>query len=491
MDPLPDIQSLGAPSRASEPVAHNDGLIAAYRGNPLAEAFGPIPDNEVWRRLLTRDGFMYDPSDRMLPAHQRAHAVGIALSSVRVATPAQIQVAAQIRTMQMQGYLHRNILSADYRVRLREDRANFDAGIMPPERFNGLHGLGAVLSGFAGTGKTSLAELVLGSVPQCIPHQIRTADGITVFTQATAVVIELFENADLKDLTLEFLNKLGASVGEPELARIYGVHLSSDYTAQPLIYSACRDYNVGLIVVDEVQNMTAHKEGYRRVLKYLVRLMNQCGVPTLVIGTPEVEALIQSDLSAGRRFAGLPRLEPFVKRSPLWLEFLATIWKYNYVRALADPMPVADLVHDLTGGIPDLVVKLYQLAQIRMFGRKDESVTEAVLAETAHDLFWSVRDRVDEIRGKKKPDSGISAVSRRLHEQFMAIINSAAAAVGAPPVHPEATREAPVEINTGSDTPEETNRGAHKPRRQTSLMDDGLSRNPREELAKHGILLEE
>eukprot|EP01036_Dinobryon_divergens_P014268 gene14268-19266_t len=175
--------------------------------------------------------------------------------------------------------------------------------------------------------------MAMDSLPACHPHRFTMSDGsIHCCNQVFGVNVELFEDADLKDLAFEICSDVEERSGDKDLWRTYGLNTCSETSVQPRIYALCRDYNVGLVKVDEVQNMVAHREGYRRVLKYLVRLTNQCGVPVMVIGTPLVDGLISGDGPAGRRLAGIPKLEPLRKGSEMLKEFLRKLERYKYTR---------------------------------------------------------------------------------------------------------------------------------------------------------------
>lgn len=434
-------------------VTPDDGLISAYRGHPLIEACGPIPDDEYWRRVLTANNPTYDPSDRFLPAHRRAHVAPIVLSELRVVTPVQLQIAHKVRELQMRGYLHRNILSPEFRRRLREDREVLMRGGELPERFAQVKRLGGVVSGYAGVGKTTLVDMAMDTLPPCHRHRLTLPDGsIISCNQVFGVKVELFEDADLKDLAFEICSTVEAQSGDTDLWRTYGLNVCSETSVQPRIYALCRDYNVGMIKVDESQNMVAHRDGYRRVLKYLVRLMNQCGVPVLVIGTPMIDGLISRDGAAGRRLAGMPKMEPLRKGSDMLKEFLREVGRFRYTQQDSDLEALADTYHDATGGIPDLIIKLDTQAQVKMFGRKDalgrpaEKVTREVLLETADQLFWMVKDYVTLVREGKQEASLSDDERRRLDENFHQTLNATQAAVGAPPFAPNVRTPAPIEV---------------------------------------------
>jgi hypothetical protein len=113
--------------------------------------------------------------------------------------------------------------------------------------------------------------------------------------------------------------------------------------------------------------------------------------------------------------------------------------------------PLADLsavVLELSGGIPDLAVKLILLSQMRLFGRKKERLTADVLRETSKLLFYTVQDRLVELKGKAPEAKGIETVAKTMNEAFNAIAHVETERVGAEPIAGlEPPRSAPITIS--------------------------------------------
>ncbi len=81
-----------------------------------------------------------------------------------------------------------------------------------------------------------------------------------------------------------------------------------------------------------------------------------------------------------------------------------------------------------------MAVKLFLLSQMRLFGRKEEFLSASVLKETAKLLFYTVQDRLTELRGKAPAAKDIASVAKTLHETFDAIAAVEAQRVGAAPI---------------------------------------------------------
>lgn len=441
-----------------------DDPLPEYRNNPLIGALGPIADAAA-RFATLYDLPPYDESVRNLPAHLRAHAV-------RALTGLFIPQAGHDRTMQYfdilirQSYTHRNPLSGRYRRQLQSDRNLLLAGSLPPERFANQPLLGAAVLGSPGTGKTTLVSRILNSYPQVVHHSY-TLDGVRIaFPQVVYLKINLFQDASLKGFAIEFFEQLGHAVQNPDLGRDWDVKKCNGNTAQPLIYRAAREHNLGLIVIDDSQNMVSNNRGYEAVLNYFVRIMNCLGLGVVLIGTKKTKSLLESDMTFGRRFiGGIPSFVPLrpkprgQKEDGPWEQFVAQVWRYEFVRTPSDYRALSDVVFEITGGIPDLVIKLFTLAQMRCFGRDREQLTESVLKETASELFSVVADRMLELKGEREDSPGVEDAKKKLTESYNGRMNETLARMGAEPVFPAQRPvielgQAPSEPNSVSPSPE-------------------------------------
>jgi hypothetical protein len=417
-----------------------DDPIPEYRNNPVIGALGPIADaNERFEALY--DPPPFDESVRKLPPHLRAHAIRT-LSGLFVPTAAHDRVMLELDILRRRSYINRNPLSPKYRRQIQSDRSLLVEGSLPPERFAGVPLLGAAVLGPPGTGKTTLIGRILSTYPQVVHHAYLLDNDVRLaFTQVVYLKINLFQDASLKAFAIEFFEQLGQAVQNPNLGAEWRVDRCNGNTAQPLIYRVAREYNLGLLVIDDTQNMVSNNHGYAAVLNYFIRIMNCLGLGVVLIGTNTTQSLLERDATFGRRFIG--SIPPFAPMRPKskgqkedgpWEQFLAQVWRYQFVDVPSDYRILSDRVFELTGGIPDLVIKLYTLAQTRCFGRAREEVTDTVLTETASELFSIVADRLLELKGQCKDSPGVEEAKNKLTNNYNGKLNDTLARVGAEPV---------------------------------------------------------
>lgn len=457
--------------------------IAAYRNNPLIGALGPVLTGDEITKLLTRRPD-YDPSERMLPPHLKAHAI-YALRSLVVPTPMHKAIIQEVGVLLRQGYIHRNPLSPGYSRIIAVDRPALKEGLLPPERFRNVPLLGSAAMGTSGTGKTMGFDIAVSTYPQVIDHCYEV-DGVRIaFKQVTWLKINLFQDASLKAFGIEFFEKLGEAVGE-NLRRNWGVDACNGNNVQPLIYRACREYNLGLLIVDELQNMVSHGKGYKAVLSYFIRMMNCLGLPIAVIGTNAASALMRTDAAASRRFiSGIPPFRPFA-RGPLWKGFLEEVWRLQYTKQVTPFEELEPEIHELTGGVPDLVIKLYCLAQTRLFGRKSECLDKNVLKETAADLFHTIKDRILELKGQTIDTAKIQEQREKLDKQYEELTNKEEARLGAQAALAGTPTPSPIVIEEPkAETSKET---TDHPPAENAMIKASRAKDKKAALAQLGIL---
>ncbi len=421
-----------------------DDPIAAYRGNPLIGALGPIRTKEQIRDLLTVKP-AYDPAERRLPAHLRPHAAFV-LREFFLPGIAHMAAVKEVDLLIRQSYKRRNPLDPGYRRQWMRDRKDLKDGRQLPKRYEFMP-LGAVVSGPPGTGKTlSVGFAVQDFVP--VAEHAYLVDGERVaFTQIPCLKLNLFQDGSLKSFGREIFDQAEQTLSIP-LARDWGVDRANGNRIQSLYFQLCQEYNVGLFVVDEFQLIQSAHDGARRALNYFVRMMNCIGVAVVVIGSTATADLLKENLAASRRFLSpIPPYTPFVA-GQVWDAFFGQMARYLYVAEMDPLASLSAVVLELSGGIPDLAVKLFLLSQMRLFGRKKERLTANVLRETSKLLFYTVQDRLVELKGKAPEAKDIATVAKTMNETFNAIAQVETDRVGAEPIAGlEPPRSSPVTIS--------------------------------------------
>lgn len=118
--------------------------------------------------------------------------------------------------------------------------------------------------------------------------------------------------------------------------------------------------HVGLLVVDEIQNVVAHKQG-KTLIAAITQLINSSGTTLCLVGTPECGDFFQQAFHLARRTVGL-------EYGPLsYFEFenlCESLFCYQYTEKCAEPTSATiGKLYEYSNGIPAVAVSLLHDAQ--------------------------------------------------------------------------------------------------------------------------------
>ena len=152
------------------------------------------------------------------------------------------------------------------------------------------------------------------------------------------------------------------------------------------------NHNVGLLVIDEIQNavMTARKNRQEKpLLRFLVELTNETMTSVYFIGTPVAEELFVSQEHLKRRTRGI-RLAPF-KPDGAYLDFLSKIWPYQFTQRMAElTSSISNKLYDHSGGIPAYIIKIFSESQAQALLQGCACIDEKVIQRTVETLAIKV-----------------------------------------------------------------------------------------------------
>lgn len=167
----------------------------------------------------------------------------------------------------------------------------------------------------------------------------------------------------------------------------------------------CLIHAIGLIVIDEFQHMSLAKSGgEKKMINFLVTLVNVVEVSVVLIGTPKALRLFASEFRQARRASGdgsvvwdrLPKDES-------WEDFLEELWPYQWLNQIVERNEqLTNKLYDLSQGVPDIVVKLFCLAQSRAIllaeTPEEEALSPELLDQVFEDEFSIVKPMLDALR---------------------------------------------------------------------------------------------
>jgi hypothetical protein len=169
----------------------------------------------------------------------------------------------------------------------------------------------------------------------------------------------------------------------------------------PIVSQIARNCNLGLLVVDEIQNLSLAKSGgAEQMLSFFVTLSNSIGLPTVLIGTPKAMSLF-SEFRIARRGSGQGDMvwEPMRKDGQSWKLFLEGMWDYQWLRK---PTPLTeelnDAIYEASCGITDIVVKVFIMSQIKAITSGIEELTPQLIRNVAKENLKLVQPMLKALR---------------------------------------------------------------------------------------------
>ncbi|MGY6126073.1 AAA family ATPase [Paraburkholderia strydomiana] len=374
--------------------------IPHYRGNPLIEALPPsLDDDALSDHLIEKPD--YDPEQLDWPSYERLHMVST-LSSFLTPLERHIQLARAFDTTIRAGYVGRRPTSAD---RVRVFQSLYEAQ-QSGRAFNTMHRpteeqLSSRVVGMSGTGKTTAIRRIFSRYPQVIYHPIYNLH------QIPYLHIEApHDGLSTKGLAASILRKIDALIPD---AMYYSLYVKGGASGELLLNHAARIMHahcVGVLVVDEIQNLKNTGSSKQILMSALVTASNELGVPMVFVGTHKATEVLGLDFRQGRRSAGhgFPSWTTLGASGDLnapgeWEDFILELWKYqwNRSRILLDQY-MSNTMYACCQGVPDIAIKLFACAQWRAILDGSESFSSATIVDVLDKELETVKPMITAMR---------------------------------------------------------------------------------------------
>lgn len=378
---------------------YTEQRIPQYRGNPLIEALPPpLGDEGLIGELFAMPNFA--PEQRDWSVSERLQMLA-QLSSFMLPLPRHLHLLRNLDTLMRQGYVGRVPRSvASHRIfgKLHEQlhqKAGFNINNTLTSQ------LSSSLIGLSGMGKTTSVKRLLARIPEVIFHP---EYGIY---QIPYLHIEMpYDGASVKGLALSIFRKIDKLLPGANYTEQYGNN--SRLGAETLMNHAARILHihcVGLLAVDEVQNLENSPKNRQSLMSLLVSASNELGVPILFIGTNKARRILSLDFRQARRsigqgFAHWDALRKGTPENPEeWDDFVGILWRFQWIRNPVQQSPfLMDLLYDYSQGIIDIAIKLFAACQVRAMLDCSETITGQLIADVAKRELAMVEPMIDALR---------------------------------------------------------------------------------------------
>jgi len=378
---------------------YTEQRVPHYRGNPLIEALPPTLDEDsLIEQHFVMPEFSEDQRNWSIPERMQMLAQ---LSNFMLPMPRHIHLSYSLDVMMRQGYVGRvprsaasNRIFGKLHDQLKTKSGyRTDVSLTPQ--------ISSSLIGLSGMGKTTTIKRLLSRIPKVIHHP-----HLGIYQIPYLHIETPYDGASVKGLAQSIFRKVDQLLLEANYMGQYGSNPRDG--ADTLMNHAARVLHmhfVGLLVVDEIQNLGNSPKNHQALMSLLVSASNELGVPILFVGTNKARRLLSMDFRQARRSIGMgttywDKLEKGTPKEPHeWDDFLSVLWRFQWIRT---PSPISEylsaLLYDLSQGVVDIAIKLFAGSQLRAMLDGSETITGTLIADVAKRELAMVGPMIDALR---------------------------------------------------------------------------------------------
>lgn len=361
--------------------------LPEYASNPFIAAMPPLMSGRELLKALSSPPH-FDVKERNYPATLRKHCV-LRLGRMFNPIARQVQLAERIGMLIRQGYIGRNPADNGYISHLEDGAQRIAQGSLTA--CTSKHALSTAssfaLAGCSGAGKSQTVERALSLYPQVIIQ----SEPFTV-TQIVWIKLDCPSQGSPKQLCINFFAEVDR-LAQTNYLNLYGHQSHSAEWMLLRMAQVARLHALGLLVVDEVQNLRRTAIGPEALMNFLVLLINTIGIPIVVVGTLGAVPILQRNFRQSRRATGVgSAVWDRMPRDQRWEDFITELWKYQWTR-VETPIThgIREALYFESQGVVDIVVKLHMLVQLRLIAISEvrpsfqETITEALIKQVARE----------------------------------------------------------------------------------------------------------
>lgn len=342
--------------------------IIDFKDNPLIEALPPIlSPEEAYEKLSFYPP--YDVKEANLPTHIRYHAIP-RINKFFQPVMQHLDLEQRFSRLLRHGYVSRNPRLADYNRALNgaQDIRSTASSM--------------TLMGFSGIGKTTAIERVLSLYPQAILHEHPLN-----LMQVVWLKLNCPHDGSLKSLCLDFFLKMDTLL-DTNYYEKFGSRRNSISSMVTQMGKIARLHCIGAIIIDEIQHLLATRDNSsEKMMNFFVTLINEVGVPVILIGTMRAKTVLQQDFRQARRGSGQGDMVwQQMKKDDDWDLLIESLWEYQWIQQRTSlNEELNQTLYEESQGIVDIAVKLFALAQGRAIETGAEKITPAAIKQVARD----------------------------------------------------------------------------------------------------------
>lgn len=174
------------------------------------------------------------------------------------------------------------------------------------------------------------------------------------------LIVQCPFDSSVKGLLLEILRKV-----DEELGTDHYIHaIKSRASTTDMLIGAVSSIalnNIGMLVVDEIQNVVNSKNG-KSLIGALTQLINNSGISICMVGTPESTVFFESAMQLARRSVGLQYTT--MNYDEYFQSFCKVIFKYQFLKNQTEiTAAITEWLYEHSAGVVSVVISLIHDAQ--------------------------------------------------------------------------------------------------------------------------------
>lgn len=385
--------------------------IPEEQANPLILALPARFEPKILKKILSET--LHQPVINNLTGSQRED-IAEKIHHIRIATDEHNNLYGKLYRMMSKNYLLRNPTRpeviewsyniADPLVDIEDTELNQQDTILPNTTADAIF-----ISGFSGNGKSTMSERILF---KCFPQILEHHFGDFNEPQITYIKVDVPHDGSrggfLENILIELDRVLSkSSIGSQEYAKHIKKNTRGNYQdlgkIEGIAIQALNRHYVGVLVIDELQNLLIARKDYRTaMLQLLDTFSNKLFVPTLKIGTPDSRELVSTKSRHLRRLGEPFFLSPLTVDKPTWERTMKALFAFQPIeKPIERNTPIEDLLAQLSAGVPDYLIKLWKGAIIEAIRSGKEQITQPILNKVFKQQFPLLRTAINNIKKGK------------------------------------------------------------------------------------------
>lgn len=375
--------------------------ISRFDGNPFIEALPRLPNSKD-ELLLQLSNYPDKPTRETRRASEIVRIMEMStLADVVYPFPEYGKSALDLTKILREAYVARNPLSPTDIQRRHALATNSSDGVPFPSDWKS-SAQGHFMMGITGMGKSTFCNAFFLHYPQLIEHTDYHGQPLKA-RQIVYIVLSIPHDATLKGLCIQFVSEIDKVLRNTNY-RKEAMAVRTVALMVQLMRTAATATSLGLVVIDDVQNLRAAKgPNAEYMLNLFSEILERLGISLFSMATPAVDRALINVVRNTRKSmsSGCVALLPMARNSPIWLDFCETYWEYMYVkRKKRLTEEIRNAWYDSSAGDTAFSVLSFMLTQENAIGNVEE-VTAAGFRRTMATDMAILQPAIAALRSRK------------------------------------------------------------------------------------------